>query len=113
VTTAVNRTSRSFGRYKKNRPLRAVIPATGPKVGHVNNSTPAACGPVEQALLTNSEFKRLLRRAAAVTGRNRFREYELLKRQLSFICGWHCRNPAYGPEHYQAGIRMLCRVMEV
>jgi hypothetical protein len=71
------------------------------------------CGKVERELLTNSRFILLLRRAAAVSGRNRFREYEQLKRQLSTICGWHCRNPAYGPEHYQAGIRMLCRVMEV
>jgi hypothetical protein len=71
------------------------------------------CGKVERELLTNNRFILLLRRAAAATGRNRFREYELLKRQLSVICGWHCRNPAYGPEHWDCAVRMLARVMEV
>jgi hypothetical protein len=79
----------------------------------MNTTIPAACGEVEKALLTNSEFKLLLRRAAAVTGRSRFREYEQLKRKLSSICGWDCRNPAYGPEAWESAIRMLSKVLGV
>jgi hypothetical protein len=79
----------------------------------MNSTTPAACGKVQTELLANNEFKSLLRRAAAVRGRNRLRQYEQLKRQMDRICGWSSRNPAYGPEHWEAAIRMLSKVLGV
>jgi len=79
----------------------------------MNSTTPAACGKVQTELLANNEFKLLLRRAAAVRGRDRLRQYEVFKRQLDRICGWSSRNPAYGPEHWEAAIRMLSKVLGV
>lgn len=71
----------------------------------------------EAALLTKPAFKNLLRRAASARastrGAGRWRAYEQLKRELDGICGWSSRNPEFGPEHWEAGIRMLARTMGV
>lgn len=74
-------------------------------------------GKAESELLSNFEFETLLRQAAAAKrstkGASRWRAYESLKRRLDQICGWSSRDPQYGPEHWEAGIRMLARVMGV
>jgi hypothetical protein len=83
----------------------------------VNHIVPHGVGKAESALSTNQAFKSLLLRAAAARastrGAGRWRAYEQLKRQLDGICGWSSRNPEYGSEHWEAGIRMLSKAMGV
>jgi hypothetical protein len=83
----------------------------------MNFIVPHGVRKAESELLTNPQFKSLLLRAAAARastrGAGRWRAYETLKRQLDCICGWSSRDPAMTPEHYQAGLRMLTKALEV
>jgi hypothetical protein len=83
----------------------------------MNHIVPHGAGKAESELLTNQAFKSLLLRAAAARastrGAGRWRAYEQLKRELDRICGWSSRNPEYGPEHFEAGLRMLTKALEV
>jgi hypothetical protein len=87
-------------------------------VEYMNHSAPHGLREPESYLLTKAEFKTLLAYAAGERKRTRsklgrWKSYERLKRQLDKICGWSCRDPQMGPQHWEAGVRMLCQKLGV